>query len=78
MTTSGGAKARELLLTVDRWFGGTVSQLVCDHHHRRLSRVGWERVLDPPPGGWAAGESTAHTRCRQLPTSSNKLARTCT
>jgi phosphatidylserine/phosphatidylglycerophosphate/cardiolipin synthase-like enzyme len=57
MTTSGGAKARELLLTVDRWFGGTVSQLVCDHHHRRLSRVGWERVLDPPPGGWAAGES---------------------
>ena len=56
MTTSGGAKARELLLTVDRWFGGTVSQLVCDHHHRRLRRVGWECALDPPPGGWAAGE----------------------
>jgi phosphatidylserine/phosphatidylglycerophosphate/cardiolipin synthase-like enzyme len=56
MTTSGGAKARELLLTVDRWFGGAVSQLVCDHHHRRLSRVDWERALDAPPGGWAAGE----------------------
>ncbi len=56
MATAVEAKARELVLSVDRRIGGAVSQLVCDHHHRRLRRVGWERALDAPPGGWATGE----------------------
>jgi phosphatidylserine/phosphatidylglycerophosphate/cardiolipin synthase-like enzyme len=25
------------------------------HHQRRLKRIGWERALDPPAGGWAEG-----------------------
>ena len=29
------------------------------HHRRRLRRIGWERALDPPAGGWAAGDPPA-------------------
>ncbi len=32
-----------------------MSRQICDHHARRLERIGWEGALDPPPGGWAEG-----------------------
>jgi phosphatidylserine/phosphatidylglycerophosphate/cardiolipin synthase-like enzyme len=31
-----------------------VSRQICLHHERRLRRIGWERALAAPPGGWAA------------------------
>jgi phosphatidylserine/phosphatidylglycerophosphate/cardiolipin synthase-like enzyme len=40
----------------ERWFGSQVSAQICRHHERRLRRIGWERALDPPPGGWAEAE----------------------
>ena len=53
--------ARELALSVDSWLGGWISQQVCEHHTRRLRRIGWQRALDPPAGGWAAGEPPPRT-----------------
>jgi phosphatidylserine/phosphatidylglycerophosphate/cardiolipin synthase-like enzyme len=43
-----------LALRAERWFGTEVSRQICSHHQRRLRRLGWERALDPVPGGWAA------------------------
>jgi phosphatidylserine/phosphatidylglycerophosphate/cardiolipin synthase-like enzyme len=40
----------------ERWLGDQVSRQICSHHERRLRRIGWERALDPPPGGWAQTE----------------------
>ena len=40
-------------MPAERWIGTEVSRQICNHHHRRLRRLGWERALDPPPGGWA-------------------------
>jgi phosphatidylserine/phosphatidylglycerophosphate/cardiolipin synthase-like enzyme len=28
---------------------------ICNHHRRRLRRIGWSRALDTPAGGWASG-----------------------
>jgi len=56
MIEPGGARARDLLLSVDARVGASISQQVSRHHARRLRRIGWERALDPPAGGWAAGE----------------------
>ena len=56
VTVLGGTRARDLPLSVDRWFGALVSRQVCAHHRRRLQRLGWQSALDPPAGGWAAGE----------------------
>jgi phosphatidylserine/phosphatidylglycerophosphate/cardiolipin synthase-like enzyme len=39
----------------ERWFGTTVSRQICEHHARRLRRIGWQGALDPQPGGWAEG-----------------------
>jgi phosphatidylserine/phosphatidylglycerophosphate/cardiolipin synthase-like enzyme len=61
VTEIGRARPRDLLLTVDRWFGERISQQVCAHHRRRLQRLGWESRLDPPPGGWAAGNPPLRT-----------------
>jgi phosphatidylserine/phosphatidylglycerophosphate/cardiolipin synthase-like enzyme len=41
------------------WFGDQLTQLICAHHRRRLRRIGREGALDPPPGGWAAGDPPA-------------------
>ena len=49
-------RAGELLLAAECWFGDQVSRQIRAHHRRRLKRVDWERALDPPPGGWAAGD----------------------
>ena len=47
------------LLAVDRVddaIGAGIERLVRSHHRRRLRRIGWERALDAPPGGWADGD----------------------
>jgi hypothetical protein len=50
-----------LLLLAEWWFGGQLSQQICAHHRRRPRRIGWERALDPPLGGWAAGVPPARS-----------------
>src|SRR5439155_3400923 len=47
---------RRLFFAAGRWFGDELSRQICNHHQRRLRRIGWERALKPPAGGWAAGE----------------------
>jgi phosphatidylserine/phosphatidylglycerophosphate/cardiolipin synthase-like enzyme len=46
---------RQALLWLECWFGGQVSEQIAKHHRRRLRRIGWEGALEPPAGGWAAG-----------------------
>ncbi len=43
-------------MTVDQRLGNGVDRLIGAHHRRRLHRHGWERALDAPAGGWAAGD----------------------
>jgi phosphatidylserine/phosphatidylglycerophosphate/cardiolipin synthase-like enzyme len=45
-----------LLFPLECWFGDQVTTQICSHHRRRLRRIGWSRALEPPPGGWAAGD----------------------
>jgi phosphatidylserine/phosphatidylglycerophosphate/cardiolipin synthase-like enzyme len=44
------------LAPAERWFGAQLTEQIRRHHQRRLRRVGWARALEPPAGGWAAGE----------------------
>ncbi|HEX4526451.1 MAG TPA: phospholipase D family protein [Gaiellaceae bacterium] len=44
------------LRSIEGWFGEQVSQQICRHHQRRLARIGWTGALEPPAGGWAAGD----------------------
>jgi phosphatidylserine/phosphatidylglycerophosphate/cardiolipin synthase-like enzyme len=46
----------DLAFHVDRGLGEALSAAVRRHHRRRLTRLGWERALDAPAGGWASGE----------------------
>src|SRR4051794_34750896 len=55
-TADAGPQARELLTTLDSWVGERLSEQIRRHHRRRLRRIGWERALDEPGGGWADGE----------------------
>ena len=48
-----------LFFAAERSFGDQVSRQICSHHERRLQRIGWERALHPPVGGWAVGEPPA-------------------
>jgi phosphatidylserine/phosphatidylglycerophosphate/cardiolipin synthase-like enzyme len=41
----------------DDALGQLVEGLSTSHHRRRLRRVGWTTAIDPPPGGWAEGDS---------------------
>ena len=43
-------------MSLECWFGNQVTQQICRHHQRRLRRIGWERALEPPAGGWAGGD----------------------
>ena len=52
----GSIRVGELLLAAECWFGGQVGEQICAHHRRRLRRIGWEGALEPPSGGWAAGD----------------------
>lgn len=45
-----------LLFPAECWFGDQVSKQICNHHRRRLHRIGWSRALEPPVGGWAGGD----------------------
>jgi phosphatidylserine/phosphatidylglycerophosphate/cardiolipin synthase-like enzyme len=45
-----------LLFPVECWFGDQITTQICSHHQRRLRRIGWSRALEPPDGGWAAGD----------------------
>jgi phosphatidylserine/phosphatidylglycerophosphate/cardiolipin synthase-like enzyme len=50
---------RRALFPVECWFGDQVTQQICRHHQRRLQRIGWREALEPPAGGWAAGNPPA-------------------
>jgi phosphatidylserine/phosphatidylglycerophosphate/cardiolipin synthase-like enzyme len=52
---------RRLIFAAECWFGDQVSRQICSHHRRRLRRIGWQRALEPPVGGWAAGEPPMRT-----------------
>jgi len=54
---------RDLVFAVDRRLGSAVSATVVAHHRRRLARIGYERVLDAPPGGWAEGITPPREGC---------------
>jgi phosphatidylserine/phosphatidylglycerophosphate/cardiolipin synthase-like enzyme len=47
---------KRVLFPVECWVGEQISQQICSHHRRRLTRIGWQGALDPPAGGWSAGE----------------------
>ena len=51
------SQIRGVPVAAESWFGGQVSAQICRHHRRRLERLGWERALAPPTGGWADGDS---------------------
>ena len=53
--------ARRLLFPVECWFGDQLTKQICSHHQRRLRRIGWTCALDPPDGGWAAGDPPPRT-----------------
>jgi phosphatidylserine/phosphatidylglycerophosphate/cardiolipin synthase-like enzyme len=55
-------KVNDLALHIDRQLGEAVSSVVRAHHRRRLARVGWYGALDPPAGGWAAGDPPSRQR----------------
>jgi phosphatidylserine/phosphatidylglycerophosphate/cardiolipin synthase-like enzyme len=42
-------------LPVECPVGEQISQQICSHHTRRLTRIGCRRALEPPAGGGAAG-----------------------
>jgi len=44
---------RTATVPVECWFGDQLSAQIRRHHERRLRRIGCERALAPPPGGWA-------------------------
>ncbi|MBA3843375.1 MAG: hypothetical protein H0X39_12330 [Actinobacteria bacterium] len=46
---------RQGKLAVAGWVGDALTEQICRHHRRRLARIGWNRALDPPAGGWAEG-----------------------
>jgi phosphatidylserine/phosphatidylglycerophosphate/cardiolipin synthase-like enzyme len=46
---------RAVTVPAERSLGAAVSRQICRHHARRLGRLGWQRALDPPAGGWADG-----------------------
>jgi phosphatidylserine/phosphatidylglycerophosphate/cardiolipin synthase-like enzyme len=50
-----GSRVRNVPFAAESWFGGQVSAQISLHHGRRLKRLGWERALAPPSGGWADG-----------------------
>ena len=53
----------DVRLTVDRSLGSAICSVVVAHHHRRLRRIGQEGALDPPAGGWAAGDPPPRDGC---------------
>lgn len=50
------AAGSSLPTLAERWVGRRVSEQIVRHHRRRLHRIGQLDALDPPAGGWAAGD----------------------
>jgi phosphatidylserine/phosphatidylglycerophosphate/cardiolipin synthase-like enzyme len=48
--------AHNLARRADRHLGSAASRAATGHHRRRLGRISRLGALDPPAGGWAAGE----------------------
>ncbi|MDP9235475.1 MAG: phospholipase D-like domain-containing protein [Actinomycetota bacterium] len=46
----------DVLSQIDKRLGDGLDNFICNHHRRRLRRVGWERALQPGPNWWAAGD----------------------
>jgi len=40
--------------TATSWAADQLTRQICNHHRRRLRRIGWSRALDTPAGGWAS------------------------
>jgi phosphatidylserine/phosphatidylglycerophosphate/cardiolipin synthase-like enzyme len=56
--------ASALLSRADAALGNTIEAAVRAKHRRRLSRLGWERALEPPDDGlWAAGDPPPRPGC---------------
>jgi phosphatidylserine/phosphatidylglycerophosphate/cardiolipin synthase-like enzyme len=53
---------RRALFPIETWFGEQITQQICRHHQRRLTRIGRRDTLDPPAGGWAAGDPPPRPR----------------
>jgi phosphatidylserine/phosphatidylglycerophosphate/cardiolipin synthase-like enzyme len=45
------------LFPVEAWFGEQITQQICRHHQRRLTRIGQRDALEPPAGGWAVSDA---------------------
>ena len=52
---------RALSVPAELWLGTQVSRQICAHHRRRLHRIGWDRALAPPAGGWASANPPPRT-----------------
>jgi phosphatidylserine/phosphatidylglycerophosphate/cardiolipin synthase-like enzyme len=46
---------RRVTTAVSCWAGDLLTSQIRKHHGRRLRRIGWERAIEPPAGGWAGG-----------------------
>ena len=46
-----------VLFPVEAWLGEQVTQQICRHHQRRLTRLGQRDALEPPVGGWAVTDT---------------------
>ncbi len=47
---------RQALFPLESWFGEQITKQICHHHRRRLTRIDQQHALEPPAGGWAAGD----------------------
>jgi phosphatidylserine/phosphatidylglycerophosphate/cardiolipin synthase-like enzyme len=49
-----------------RWAGDQLTTQIRKHHQRRLRRIGWERGLDPPAGGWSDSATVRDGNCLEV------------
>jgi phosphatidylserine/phosphatidylglycerophosphate/cardiolipin synthase-like enzyme len=47
---------KDFLYGLDKRLGDRLDHVVCNHHTRRLRKIGWEHALRPGSGWWATGE----------------------
>ena len=54
------------MTAIATWAGDRLTAQIRKHHERRLRRIGWERAIEPPAGGWSesAEVRSAETRSR--------------
>ena len=49
-------RAERMTDPLDAALGDWLEHRICNHHRRRLRRLGRERALEPPPGLWVEGD----------------------